>query len=75
MMINQQTYVKELPKRFEMDKVKTIHTYIDTSTRLDMNESDASVEKKWYRGMIGSLLYVRTSRPNIVFSVGLYARF
>ena len=40
-----------------------------------MDDGSPSVEEKLYRGMIGSLLYLTTSRPDIVFSVGLCARF
>jgi len=40
-----------------------------------MDDGSPSIEEKLYRGMIGSLLYLTTSRPNIVFSIGLCARF
>lgn len=40
-----------------------------------MDETDTYVHEKLYRGLIGSLLYVTTSTPDIVFSVGLCARF
>ncbi|XP_070029220.1 secreted RxLR effector protein 161-like [Nicotiana sylvestris] len=54
---------------------KEIDTPIVTSTELDINESGSSVDQKLYWGMIGSLLYLTASRPDIVFSVGLCARF
>ncbi|XP_070055504.1 secreted RxLR effector protein 161-like [Nicotiana tomentosiformis] len=40
-----------------------------------MDEPGSSVNETMYRGIIGSLLYLTASRPDIVFSVGLYARF
>ena len=40
-----------------------------------MDDESPSVEEKSYRGMIGSLLYLIASRPDIVFSIGLYAYF
>ena len=40
-----------------------------------MDEGSPSVEEKLHRGMIGSLLYLTASIPDIVFSVGLSARF
>ena len=40
-----------------------------------MDDGSPSVEEKLYRGMIGSLLYLTVSRPDIVFSVDLCARF
>jgi len=74
-MIHQQKYVKELIKRFEMESEKPSDTLISPSTKLVMNDGSPSVEEKSYRGMIRSLLYLTVSRPDIVFSVGLCARF
>ena len=42
---------------------------------LDIDESGKSFDQKDYRGMIGSLLYLTATRPDIMFSIGLYARF
>nr|XP_016439335.1 PREDICTED: uncharacterized mitochondrial protein AtMg00810-like [Nicotiana tabacum] len=74
-MISQQKYIKELLKRFEMESSKIIDTPIATATRLDMDEHGSPVNETMYRGIIGSLLYLIASRPDIVFSVGLCARF
>jgi len=40
-----------------------------------MDDGSPSVEEKSYRGMIRSLHYLTAHRPDIVFSVGLCARF
>ncbi|XP_075083275.1 putative mitochondrial protein AtMg00240 [Nicotiana tabacum] len=74
-MISRQKYIKELLKRFEMESSKIIDTPIATATLPDMDEPGSIVNETMYRGIIGSLLYLTTSRPNIVFSVGLCARF
>ncbi|XP_075097994.1 secreted RxLR effector protein 161-like [Nicotiana tabacum] len=58
-----------------MDSSKFIDTPIATTTNLDLDEEGKSVEHKLYKGMIGSLLYLTTSRLDIVFGVGLCARF
>ncbi|XP_070030088.1 secreted RxLR effector protein 161-like [Nicotiana sylvestris] len=58
-----------------MEESKEIDTPIATATKLDIDEPGSSVDQKLYRGMIGSLLYLTASRPGIVFSVGLCARF
>ena len=58
-----------------MELAKPMDTPISPSTRLVMDDGSPSVNEKSYRGMIGSLLHVATSRPDIVFSVGLCARF
>ena len=46
-----------------------------TSTKLDADEVGKAVDQKTYRGMIGSLLYLTASRPDIQFSVCFCARF
>ncbi|XP_070005857.1 secreted RxLR effector protein 161-like [Nicotiana sylvestris] len=58
-----------------MEESKEIDTPIATTTKLDIDEPGSSVDQKLYRGMIGSLLCLTTSRPDIIFSVGLCARF
>jgi len=68
-MIHQQKYVKELIKRFGMESAKPIDTPISPSTKLVVDDRSPLVKEKSYRGMIGSLLYLTASRPDIVFSV------
>ncbi|XP_070019953.1 secreted RxLR effector protein 161-like [Nicotiana sylvestris] len=58
-----------------METSKVIGTPIATVTRLDMDETEFPVNQTMYRGIIGSLLYLTTRRPDIIFSVGLCARF
>ena len=48
---------------------------MSTSVKLSKDESGKKVESKLYRSMIGSLLYLIASRPNISFSVGVCAIF
>ena len=46
-----------------------------TATKLDQDDPGKSVDITSYRGMIGSLLYLTTSRPDIMFTTCLCARF
>ncbi|XP_070009497.1 uncharacterized mitochondrial protein AtMg00810-like [Nicotiana sylvestris] len=73
--ICQQKYIRKLLKRFDMEASKVIDTPIATVTRLDVDETGSPVNQTMYRGIIGSLLYLTANRPDIVFSVGLCARF
>ncbi|XP_075101915.1 uncharacterized protein LOC142177338 [Nicotiana tabacum] len=68
---NSWEYIKELLKRFDMEASKVINTHIATATRLDMDEVGSPVNQTMYKGIVGSLLYLPASRPDIVFSVGL----
>ncbi|XP_075086090.1 secreted RxLR effector protein 161-like [Nicotiana tabacum] len=58
-----------------MSKTKAIGTPMSPSTSLDKDEQGNPVDETKYRGMIGSLLYLTASRPDIMFSVCKYARF
>ena len=46
-----------------------------SSIKLNMYEKGKPVDQTKYKGMIGSLLYLMTSRPDIMYSVSLCARF
>jgi hypothetical protein len=58
-----------------MDKAKSIKTSMDTNDHLDLNLSITSIDQKVYRSMIKSLLYLCASRPDIMLSVCMCARF
>ena len=58
-----------------MMEVKTLTTPMSTSIKLDKNKNRKNIDEKLYRGMIGSLLYLTVSRPDIMFSVCICARF
>ncbi|XP_070004872.1 secreted RxLR effector protein 161-like [Nicotiana sylvestris] len=70
-----QKYIRELLKRFDMEASKVIDTPITMATRLDMDENGSLVNQTMYRGIIGSLIYLTANRPDIFFSVGIFAKF
>jgi hypothetical protein len=62
-------------KKFGMNDSKTISIPMGTNDNLDSDASENLVDKKLYRFMIGSLLYVTASRLDVMFSVCMCARF
>ena len=52
-----------------MDNAKPIRTSMSTLTKLDVDDGGNKVDVTLFRGIIVSLLYLTTSRPNIMFSV------
>jgi hypothetical protein len=58
-----------------MKYAKPIKTPVGTNGHLDLNTGGKSVDQKVYRSMIGSLLYLCASRPDIMLSVCMCARF
>ncbi|KAL1222467.1 Retrovirus-related Pol polyprotein from transposon RE1 [Cardamine amara subsp. amara] len=73
--VTQNTYAKNLVVRFGMDKSKDAKTPMGVNEKLSKDESGESVDEKLYRGMIGSLLYLIASRPDICMAVGVCARY
>jgi hypothetical protein len=73
--LSQTKYTQDILKKFGMDKAKPIKTPMGTNGHLDLDVGGKSVAQKVYRSMIGSLLYLCASRPNITLSVCMCARF
>ena len=73
--INQAKYTQDMLKRFKLDDVKPAKTPMPTKCQLDIDPNGKAVDQKVYRSMIGSLLYLCASRPDIMLSVGMCARF
>jgi hypothetical protein len=58
-----------------MKDAKPAKTPMETDGHTDLNKGGKSVDQKAYRSMIGSLLYLCASRPDIMLSVCMCARF
>ncbi|GKC11609.1 ribonuclease H-like domain-containing protein [Tanacetum coccineum] len=71
----QDKYVAEILKKFDFASVKTASTPIETQKPLVKDEEASDVDVHLYRSMIGSLMYVTASRPNIMFAVCACSRF
>ncbi|GJW67190.1 putative ribonuclease H-like domain-containing protein [Tanacetum coccineum] len=73
--ISQDKYVAEILKKFDFASVKTASTPIETQKPLVKDEEASDVDVHLYRSMIGSLMYLTASRPDIMFAVCACSRF
>jgi hypothetical protein len=73
--ISQSKYANDLVKRFGLDGKSRARTPISTSVKISSDLAGKPVDPSLYKSMIGSLLYLIASRPNIAFNVGVCARF
>jgi hypothetical protein len=73
--ISQTKYTHDMLKKFDMVNAKPIKTPIPTNGHLDLNDKGKAMDTKVYRSMIGSLLYLCASRPDIMLSMCMCARF
>jgi hypothetical protein len=73
--ISQTKYIQDILNKFGMKDAKPIKTPMGTNGHLDLDTRGKSIDQKVYRSMIGSLLYLCASRPDIMLSVCMCARF
>ncbi|GJZ82592.1 putative ribonuclease H-like domain-containing protein [Tanacetum coccineum] len=73
--ISQDKYVGEILKKFGFSSIRTASTPMETNKALTKDEDGEDVDVHLYRSMIGSLMYLTSSRPDIMFSVCACSRF
>ncbi|GJY21532.1 putative ribonuclease H-like domain-containing protein [Tanacetum coccineum] len=73
--ISQDKYVGEILKKFRFTEVKTASTPMETQKPLLKDKDGEEVDVHMYRSMIGSLMYLTSSRPDIMFAVCACARY
>ncbi|GJU40891.1 putative ribonuclease H-like domain-containing protein [Tanacetum coccineum] len=73
--ISQDKYVGEILKKFGFTEFKTASTPLETQKHLLKDEDGEEVDVHMYRSMIGSLMYLTSSRPDIIFAVYACARY
>ena len=73
--ISQSKYAKNLVKKFGLESASSVRTPISPNVKLIVDLLGKSVNSSLYRNMIGSLLYLTASRPDISYSVGVCARY
>ncbi|GKB39222.1 hypothetical protein Tco_0884164 [Tanacetum coccineum] len=73
--ISQDKYVVEILKKFDFATMKTTSTPMEPNKALVKDEEADSMDVHLYRSMIGSLMYLTASRPDITFAICACARF
>jgi hypothetical protein len=73
--VHQTKYTKDMLRKFQMQDGKPMSTTMGSTATLDADEDGEPVDQREYRSMIGSLLYLTATRPDIHFSACLCARF
>nr|GEX00139.1 putative ribonuclease H-like domain-containing protein [Tanacetum cinerariifolium] len=73
--INQSKYVLEILKKYGMESCDPVGTPMEIKDKLDLDQNGTLVDATKYRSMIGALMYLTSSRPDIVHSTCLCARY
>ena len=73
--ISQEKYVTKILKRFNMHNSKPTLTPIVMGLKLSMEDCNNNVNQKLYKIMVGSLMYLTTTRPDIMYAVIIVSSF
>ena len=73
--IFQGKYVNDMLKKFDLTSCSPMKTPMAPPLTLGKDSTRKSVNVTFYKGMIGSLLYLTTSRPDIMYTICLCARY
>ncbi|GKB12569.1 retrovirus-related pol polyprotein from transposon TNT 1-94 [Tanacetum coccineum] len=73
--INQSKYASEIVKKYGLQSTDSIDTPMIENKKLDEGLQGKPVDATLYRGMIGSLMYLTSSRPDLNYDVCLCARY
>nr|GEV23722.1 copia protein [Tanacetum cinerariifolium] len=73
--INQSKYVLEILKKYGMESCDLVGTPMEIKDKLDLDQTGTLVDATKYRSMIGALMYLTSSRPDIVHATCLCARY
>eukprot|EP00253_Pinus_taeda_P003187 PITA_03187 len=73
--LSQTKYLKQILKKYGMEDSKPVCTPMVTGCSLSANDESAAVHQPTYRSMIGNLLYLTGTRPDIMHAVGIFGRF
>jgi len=73
--VSQDKYVKDMLKKFELTSSSAMKTPMAPPLIVEKDSNGKSVNATLYRGMIGSLLYLTASQPDIMYSPCLCARY
>ena len=73
--INQKKYTQEVLERFSMDKCNPVHNPMVPRFKLTKNGDGVMVDSTFYKKIVGSLMYLTATRPDVMFVVSLISRF
>jgi isopentenyldiphosphate isomerase len=65
--VHQAKYMKDLMKKFNMGELKPVSTPMSMVTVLDPDENGEAVDEREYKSIMGALLYLMVTRPDIQF--------
>jgi hypothetical protein len=73
--ISQCKYAQELLQRFKMNQCNSVHNPAVPGFKLTKDEEGITVDNTFYKQIVGSLMYLTATRPDLMFIVSLISRY
>jgi len=73
--IDEQKYAKEILRKFKMEECKSMNMPMNLKEKLCKEDGADKVDEAIYRSLIGYLMYLTTTRPDIMHAISLLSRF
>ncbi|XP_073219704.1 uncharacterized protein [Cicer arietinum] len=73
--LNQEKYAREILKKFRMESCKSVPTPLVSNLKLSKEDETEKIDASLYRSLIRSLLYLTSSRPDLMYATSLLSRF
>ena len=73
--ICQKIYTNEILKKFQMEECKSMRTLMNKKEKLCKEDGADKVDEGYYRSLIGCLMYLTSTRPDILFVISLLCFF
>lgn len=73
--LSQQKYARNLMKKFRMEDAKSVNTPVALGTKLSKNDDSKNIDPTLFMSLVGNLMYLTTTRPDITYGVSLISRF
>ncbi|KAM0029839.1 putative RNA-directed DNA polymerase [Helianthus debilis subsp. tardiflorus] len=73
--LSQQKYARDLLRRFGMQQCKPVSTPMNANDKLQREDGGAAADEFMFRSLVGGLIYLTHTRPDITFAVGVVSRY
>lgn len=68
-------YTEDLLKKFSMENFKPVSTPMSTNDKLIQEDGAEKIDAKLFMSLVGSLIYLTNTRPDIVHTISMISRF
>ncbi|XP_035829983.1 secreted RxLR effector protein 161-like [Helianthus annuus] len=74
-ILSQRKYMRNLLEKYRMDQCNTVSTPLEYGLKLSKDDPEEFIDESVYRSLVGSLMYLTNTRPDIMFAVSKISRF